>query len=58
LEHVLQQPDLRKQGRLPLHIKKVSPPGYLNDRLTNENEIHTLVRSNKYYLEPVDENGG
>ena len=26
--------DLRKQGRLPLHIKKVSPPGYWKDRDT------------------------
>jgi putative transposase len=52
------QLDLRKQGRLPPHIRKVSPPGYWKDRLTGKKEIHIFVRSDKYYLEPVDENGG
>jgi len=53
-----EQLDLRKQGRLPLYIRKVSPPGYWKDRLTGEKEIHIFVRSDRYYLEPVDENGG
>jgi len=54
------QLDLKKQGRLPPHIRKVSPPGYWKDRETGEKEIHILEldRSDKYYLEPVDENGG
>ncbi len=26
--------DLRKQGKLPPHIKKISPPGYWKDRLS------------------------
>jgi putative transposase len=46
-----------KQGRLPLYIRKVSPPGYWKDRLTNEKEIHISIRSDRYYLEPVNENG-
>jgi putative transposase len=51
-----EQLDQKKQGRLPLYIRKVSPPGYWKDRLTNENEIHILIRSDRYYLEPVNEN--
>jgi putative transposase len=46
------QPDLKKQGRLMPHIRKVSPPGYWKDRLTGEKEIHIFVRSDRYYLEP------
>jgi putative transposase len=52
------QLDLRKQGRLPQHIRKVSPPGYWMDRLTGEKEIHIFVRSDRYYLEPVNEGEG
>jgi putative transposase len=52
------QLNLRKQGRLPPHIRKVSPPGYWKDRLTGKREIHIFVRNDRYYLEPVDENGG
>jgi putative transposase len=33
--------NLKKQRKLPLHIKKVSPPGYWKDRLTGEKEIHS-----------------
>jgi putative transposase len=36
------QLDLKKQGRLPQHIRKVSPPGYWKDRLTGEKEIHNI----------------
>jgi putative transposase len=52
------QLDLRKQGRLPPHIRKVSPPGYWKDRLTGKREIHIFVRSDRYYLEPIDESEG
>jgi putative transposase len=52
------QLDLRKQGRLPQHIRKVSPPGYWKDRLTGKKEIHIFVRSDRYYLEPVNEGEG
>ena len=49
---------LKKRGRLPPHIRKVSPPGYWKDRLTGKKEIHILIRSDRYHLEPIDENGG
>jgi putative transposase len=52
------QLDLKKQGRLPPHIRKVSPPGYWKDRLTGKREIHIFVRSDRYYLEPIDESEG
>jgi len=49
---------LKKQGKLPPHISKVSPPGYWKDRFTGKKEIHIFIRSDRYHLEPVDENGG
>jgi len=52
------QLDLRKQGRLPKHIKKVSPPGYWKNRLTGEKKIHIFVRNDRYYLEPTNEGEG
>ena len=52
------QLDLRKQGRLPLHIRKVSSPGYWMDRLTGKKEIHIFVRSDRYDLEPIKEGEG
>jgi len=52
------QLDLKKQGRLPPHIRKFSPPGYWKNKLTGEKEIHIFVRSDRYYLEPVNEGEG
>ena len=52
------QLDLKKQGRLPPHIKKFSPPGYWKDRETDEKEIHIFVRNDRYYLEPINEGEG
>jgi putative transposase len=52
------QLDLRKQGRLPPNIKKVSPPGYWKDRETGEKKIHIFIRSDRYYLEPINEGEG
>jgi putative transposase len=49
---------LRRQGKLPLHIKKVSPLGYWKDRETGEKKIHILIRNDRYYLEPISENEG
>ena len=36
---------LKKQGRLPPHIRKVSPPGYWKDRFTGRKEIHIFISS-------------
>jgi putative transposase len=52
------QLDLRKQRRLPPHIRKLSPPGYWKDRETGEKKIHILIRNDRYYLEPISENEG
>jgi putative transposase len=49
---------LKKRGRLPPHIRKVSPPDYWKDRFTGKKEIHIFIRSDRYHLEPVDEKGG
>jgi putative transposase len=49
---------LRKQGKLPPHIKKVSPPGYWKDRETGEKKIHILIRNDRYHVEPISENEG
>jgi putative transposase len=50
--------DLRKQRRLPPHIRKLSPPGYWKDRETSEKSIHILIRNDRYYLEPISEDEG
>jgi putative transposase len=50
--------DLRKRGRLPPHIRKLSPPGYWKDRNTGEKRIHIFIRNNRYYLEPISKNEG
>ena len=52
------QLDLKKQGRLPPHIRKVSPPGYWKDRLTGEKEIHILIRNDRYRVESISKNEG
>jgi putative transposase len=50
--------DLWKRGRLPPHIRKLSPPGYWKDRNTGEKRIHIFIRNNRYYLEPISKNEG
>jgi putative transposase len=49
---------LRKQGRLPPYIRKVSLSGYWKDRETGEKRIHTLIRNDRYHVEPISENEG
>ena len=49
---------MKKHGRLPPHIRKISPPGYWKDRLTGKKKIHILIRNDRYYLEPVNEGEG
>jgi len=53
-----EQLDLRKQGKLPPFVKKLSPPGYWKDRDTSEKKIHILIRNDRYYLEPISEGEG
>ncbi len=49
---------LKRQGRLPPHIRKISPPGYWKDRLTGKKKIHILIRNDRYYLEPISDGEG
>jgi len=45
--------DLRKQGKLPPFMKKLSPLGYWKDRETGEKKIHILIRNDRYHVEPI-----
>ena len=49
---------LKRQGRLPPHIRKISPPGYWKGRITGEKKIRILIRNDRYYLEPTNEGEG
>jgi len=49
---------MKRQGRLPPHIRKISPPGYWKDRETGIKKIRILIRNDRYYLEPVNEGEG
>ena len=44
---------LQKQGKLPPHIKKVSPPRYWKDRLLNKRKLMTVIRNDCYRIEEV-----
>jgi len=49
---------LKRQDRLPPHIRKISPPGYWKDRITGKKKIHILIRNDRYYLEPTNKGEG
>jgi len=49
---------LKRQRRLPPHIRKISPPGYWKDRETGIKKIRILIRNDRYYLEPTNEGEG
>ena len=44
---------LQKQGKLPSHIRKVSPPRYWKDRLLNKRKLMTVIRNDCYRIEEV-----
>jgi len=44
---------LQKQGKLPPHIHKVSPPRYWKDRLLNKRKLMTVIRNDCYRIEEV-----
>lgn len=46
---------LKKEGRLPPFIKKVSPPSYWKDRINNKRKLMTIIRNDCYRIE--EENG-
>ena len=47
---------LKKNGKLPPFISRISPPGYWKNRLLGEPRLIIVVRSDRYYVEPI--NGG
>ena len=44
---------LQKQGKLPSHIRKISPPRYWKDRLLNKRKLMTVIRNDCYKIEEV-----
>jgi len=46
---------LKREGRLPPHIRKVSPPRYWKDRLLNKRKLMTVIRNDCYKI--IEENG-
>jgi len=49
---------MKRQRRLPPHIRKISPPGYWKDRITGKKKIYMLIRNDRYYLEPISDGEG
>ena len=47
---------LKREGRLPKHIHKVSPPRYWKDRSTGRRKLMTVMRNDCYRIEEM--NGG
>ena len=44
---------LKKQGKLPPHIRRISPPRYWKDRLLNKRKLMTVIRNDCYRIEEV-----
>jgi len=42
---------LKKRGRLPSHIRKVSPPRYWKDRQTGKRKLMIIIRNDCYRIE-------
>jgi len=47
-----------KEGRLPLFIKKVSPPGYWEDKALGERVKRIPIHYHRYVVEPVNAGEG
>jgi len=48
----------KKKGRLPPFIKRVSPQGYWKDRELGKRVKRTVIRNDRYHLEPVNAGKG
>jgi putative transposase len=44
---------LKQRGKLPEHVRKVSPPRYWKDRLTGKRKLMTVIRNDCYRIEEV-----
>jgi len=49
---------LKREGKLPPFIKKLSPPGYWKDKKLGKREGMIIVRSDRYYVEQVNNGEG
>jgi len=43
--------NLMKEGKLPPHMRRVSPPGYWKDRETGKRKIIIMIRQDKYVVD-------
>ena len=46
--------NLKKKGRLPEHVRRVSPPGYWKDRKSGKRKLMTVFRNDSYRIEEAD----
>ena len=44
---------LKNQGKLPSHIRKISPPRYWKDRLAGKRKLMTVIRNDCYRIKEV-----
>jgi len=49
---------LKKEGKLPPSIKKLTPPGYWKDKTLGKREEMIIIRSDRYYVEQVNNGEG
>jgi putative transposase len=42
---------LRREGKLPPHMRRVSPPGYWKDEVTKQRRLILLVRQDRYIVD-------
>jgi putative transposase len=42
---------LRREGKLPLHMKRASPPGYWKDRDTGRRRLIIVIRQDRYVVD-------
>jgi transposase len=42
---------LRREGKLPPHMRRVSPPGYWKDEVTKQRRLILLVRQDRYVVD-------
>ena len=49
---------LKKQERLPPFARKISPPGYWKDRALGRRMLIVIIRSDRYYVEKIEDDWG
>jgi len=49
---------LKREGKLPPSIKKLTPPGYWKDKILGKRIRRIIIRSDRYYVEQVNNGEG